>query len=159
MSKQPASETPITGREALGELREPPEALAQFYRAFNGRDLTLMAENWADSDYVVMDNPLGGIKRGWPEIRAVYERIFQGPARVQVEFYDFTLHVFGEVFYAVGRERGTHEAPEARLDLEIRTTRVFRRIDGRWRQVHHHGSIDKPALLGAYQRAVQGPAA
>jgi ketosteroid isomerase-like protein len=127
----------------------------QFYRAFNGGDLGLMAENWQDSPDVAMDNPLGGIKRGWPQIRPVYERIFAGSARVQVEFHDYTLHVIGDVFFAVGRERGTFETGSTKLDLAIRTTRIFRRAGGRWRQVHHHGSIDDPDLLGAYQRAVR----
>ena len=55
---------PITGQEKRGTLTEPAEALAQFYRAFNSRDLGLMEENWDASDDAVMANPLGGIKRG-----------------------------------------------------------------------------------------------
>jgi ketosteroid isomerase-like protein len=155
VSSQQPIETPITGREELGQLDQPIQALAQFYRAFNDRDLGLMAENWENSAGVAMDNPLGGIRRGWAEIRSVYERIFTGAARVQVEFHDFTIHVVGDVFYAVGRERGAFEASGKKLDLAIRTTRIFRRAGGRWRQVHHHGSIDDPALLGAYQQAVR----
>jgi len=155
MPLSPIIETPITGREVSGDISKPVQALAQFYRAFNSGDLTLMAENWADSEAVAMDNPLGGIRRGWPEVRAVYERIFQGRARVEVEFYDYTLHIIGDMFYAVGRERGRLETPTAKLDLTIRTTRVFERVDGRWRQVHHHGSIDDPELLSAYQQAVR----
>jgi ketosteroid isomerase-like protein len=154
MSSQQAIQTPITGREDLDGLNEPIQALAQFYRAFNGRDLALMAENWEDSESIAMDNPLGGIKRGWVEIRSVYERIFTGAARAQVEFYDYTLHVIGDVFYAVGRERGVFESGGKKLDLAIRTTRIFGRTGSRWRQVHHHGSIDDPSLLGAYQEAV-----
>jgi len=76
---------------------------------------------------------------------------------VQVEFHDYTIHVVGDVFYAVGRERGTLEDDGINLDLAIRTSRIFRRIDGRWRQVHHHGSIDDPQLLRAYQEAVSAP--
>ena len=155
MSSQQSIKTPITGREDPGTLGEPEQALVQFYRAFNDRDLGLMAENWQDSPEVAMDNPLGGIKRGWPEIRSVYERIFAGAARVQVEFHDYTLHVIGDVFFAVGRERGMFETDGTKLDLAIRTTRIFRRAGGRWRQVHHHGSIDNPDLLGAYQQAVR----
>jgi len=151
------TETPITGREQLGELREPVQALAQFYRAFNDRDLALMEANWEASETVAMDNPLGGIKRSWPNIAAVYESVFRGSARVQVEFHDYTIHVVGDVFYAVGRERGTLEDDGINLDLAIRTSRIFRRIDGRWRQVHHHGSIDDPQLLRAYQEAVSAP--
>jgi ketosteroid isomerase-like protein len=148
----------ITGREELGNRGEPVQALALFYRAFNERDLDLMAESWEDASFVAMDNPLGGITRGWPEIRAIYQRIFEGPSRVTVEFHDYTLQEFGDVFWAVGRERGSLDGPGGRLELAIRTSRMFRRRDGRWRQVHHHGSIDDPGLLGAYQSAVRGSA-
>jgi ketosteroid isomerase-like protein len=144
---------PITGGEDPGDLSRPEQALAQFYRALNTRDLTLLAESWEPSNEVAMDNPLGGIARGWEEIRAVYERIFRGPARLSVEFYDYTLHISDSLFYAVGRERGRFESGPVSLDLAIRTTRIFRRAGRGWRQVHHHGSIEDPALLAAYQRA------
>jgi ketosteroid isomerase-like protein len=138
-----------------GAATEPDAALEQFYAAFNRRDLALMAAHWLTSDEAVMDNPLGGIARGWDAVRAIYERIFNGPARVQVEFHDYTLHGGGELCYAVGRERGALERGERRLALAIRTTRVFRRVEGAWRQVHHHGSMDDPALLRAYQDLVR----
>jgi hypothetical protein len=35
---------PITGNEELGDLSEPQQALAQFYRAFNTRDLKMMTK-------------------------------------------------------------------------------------------------------------------
>jgi hypothetical protein len=44
---------------------------------------------------------------------------------------------------------------DTRLELAIRTSRLYRRIDGAWRQVHHHGSFDDPDLLAAYSEAVQ----
>jgi ketosteroid isomerase-like protein len=146
---------PITGREPADPAM-PLGALAEFYRAPNSRDLPLMERNWEQSPEAAMDNPLGGIKRGWPEIRAVYERIFSSPAQVHVEFGDYTLHVAGDVFWAVGRERGRFEREGKALDLAIRTSRLFRRdASGRWRQVHHHGSIEDPQLLAAYQQAVR----
>jgi len=153
---QPLTRTPITGDEDPGDRSRPSQALAEFYKAFNTRDLALMAENWDTSDEAVMDNPVGGITRGWGNIRAVYERIFQSPARVYVEFYDYTLHLGDSVFYAIGRERGRFETARGALELAIRTTRIFRGVEGRWRQVHHHGSVDDPALLETYQRAVRG---
>jgi hypothetical protein len=60
-----------------------------------------------------MDNPLGGIVRGWPEMRGVYERLFSGPARVRAEFFDYTLRVFETVFFAVGSERWKLQAGNA----------------------------------------------
>ncbi|MBI3582155.1 MAG: nuclear transport factor 2 family protein [Nitrospinae bacterium] len=147
-------ETPITGGEDRIGLSGPHLALSEFYEAFNNRDFEKMSRNWADSEEIAMDNPLGGIRRGRAEIMEVYSRIFGGPARVYVEFYDYTIHEAGGLFYAVGRERGRFQKGGASVELAIRTSRVFRLVAGRWRQVHHHGSIDDPALLDNYQRAV-----
>ncbi len=147
---------PITGKEQQGYLSLPYQAIVQFYCAFNQRDLTMMEANWAQSDEIAMDNPLGGIKRGWQEIRQVYERIFSGAAQVYVEFFDYTIHETSVMFYAVGRERGYFRLGEQEVKLAIRTSRIFQKIGGRWRQVHHHGSIDDPKLLEAYQTTVAG---
>jgi ketosteroid isomerase-like protein len=146
---------PITGQEDKKTLRAPLRALAEFYDAFNSRDMEKMSKNWAQTDETAMDNPVGGIKRGWEEIRAVYERIFNSPAEVHVEFYDYTIHETGEMFYAVGRERGEFRVGEIVVNLAIRTSRIYKLVDGQWRQVHHHGSIDDPDLLARYQSAVK----
>jgi hypothetical protein len=113
-----------------------------------------MSRNWAQTDEIAMDNPPGGIMRGWREIGAVYERLFSGPARVRVEFYDYTLHEAGELFSVVGRERGEFSLGRDTIKLAIRTSRIFKRLDGEWKQVHHHGSIEDPDLLRRYQKAV-----
>lgn len=150
-------EQAITGaryRDLIGGT--PEAALEQFYAAFNGRDLALMADNWAQTDDIALDNPLGGIRRGWAEIRPLYERVFSGPAMVYVEFYDYTLHLGQDLFYAVGRERGHFRKGDTELALAIRTSRVFRQFGGRWKQVHHHGSIEVPELLARYQSAMLG---
>jgi SnoaL-like domain len=149
-------QTPITGNEDQGGLSSPFQALVQFYHAFNTGDLDGMSRNWEQSEDIAMDNPLGGIMRGWSEIAEVYKRIFNSPADVYVEYYDYTIHEHGEVFYAVGRERGFFQLGETRVDLAIRTTRIFRKVGNTWRQTHHHGSIDNAELLANYQSAVLG---
>lgn len=50
-------QAPITGTEPDAGPSSPYLALVQFYRAFNGRDMSLMAANWASSEDVAMDNP------------------------------------------------------------------------------------------------------
>ena len=150
------NQTPITGNEEQGDLSAPFQALVQFYHAFNSGDLKEMSENWEQSGDIAMDNPLGGIKRGWADISSVYEKIFNGPARVHVEYYDYTIHEHGDVFYAVGRERGFFQSGDTRVDLAIRTSRIFRRIESSWKQTHHHGSIEDAELLATYQSAVMG---
>lgn len=146
----------ITGSELIENGAKPFNALVEFYRAFNTRDVELMSTNWANSDEASMSNPLGGVRRGYESIQEVYSKIFTGPAEVYVEFYDYTIHHAGVMFCAVGRERGYFRLQEKQVDLAIRTSRFYRMDCGRWHQVHHHGSIDSPALLAEYQSAVLG---
>lgn len=146
----------ITGSETAIDPTTPEGALAEFYRAFNNRELTLLEQNWLNSPEVSMDNPVGGIRRGWEEISRVYQNIFSGTAIITVEFHDYSLHVFHDTFLAVGRERGSYKSSEQKLALRFRTSRWFTRVNGRWRQFHHHGSADEPALLAEYQKAVLG---
>src|SRR5690242_790676 len=152
-------QSPITGNEDLGDLSQPQQALAQFYRAFNTRDLRMLDENFAHTDEVAIDNPLGGIRRGADEPHKMYEGVFKSSADVHVIFWDYTIHRSGDVFWAVGRERGTYRNGDAVKELNIRTTRIFQLIDGRWRQMHHHGSIEDAQLLAEYQSAVRSAAA
>lgn len=150
-------QTPVTGRENSEDQRQPLQALAQFYRALNTRNIGLMQQIWDNSSEAAMDNPLGGIKRGWGEIQPVYEKLFASQGAYRFEFYDYTLHESADVFYVVGRERGEIEVNGRPMALDIRTTRIFRRgSDGLWRLAHHHGSIDEPQTLAAYQEAVLG---
>jgi hypothetical protein len=101
-----------------------------------------------------MDNPIGGIRRGWPAIGEGYAKLFSGPAIVRVSFHDFVAHGNNDFHLFVGREKGYCETPAVRLELRIRTSRWFVKMRGVWRQLHHHGSIDEPALLADYQRAI-----
>lgn len=145
----------ITGRDRPDVVATPIDALREHYHAINHRDLAVLRASWLDSDEVSMRDPVGGIQRGWAAVAAEYERIFGGTAQVHVELHEFTIHEHGDVFWAVGSERGWFKAGDTRLDLAIRRTRVFRRVGGRWRQVHDHGSIEIPELLARYQAAVR----
>ncbi|HHD75791.1 MAG TPA: hypothetical protein ENK95_03075, partial [Campylobacterales bacterium] len=68
--------TPITGTNLDSKPENVNEkvfeALHQFYEAFNGRNFELMQQNWLNSEAIAMDNPLGGIKRGWTELEVTY---------------------------------------------------------------------------------------
>lgn len=148
---------PITGEETIrpGDAVEPLACLKIFYAAFNQRNIVQMANNWSQQEQASMSNPLGDIKRGWPAIRTVYKRIFGGPAKVYVEFYDYSLHITTDMFCAVGRERGYVEIADRRIDLAIRTTRIYHKENDRWKHFHHQGSIDNAELLARYQSAIK----
>jgi hypothetical protein len=117
-------------------------------------DLKALGANWADGEAPSMDNPIGGIRRGWPAIREGYAKLFSGPATVRAAFHDFSAQGNNDYHLFVGREKGLCETPAVRLELRIRTSRWFVKVRGAWRQLHHHGSIDEPAMLAEYQRAI-----
>ncbi|MEW5733897.1 MAG: nuclear transport factor 2 family protein [Thermodesulfobacteriota bacterium] len=144
--------------EALGKGVEGARAaLETFYFAFNNRSLEALAAVWAPDPSVSLANPLGGILTGAEEISALYRRIFEGTARVWVEYHDIVEFASGDAVLFAGRERGEFRTDRETVPLAIRTSRYFRRRDSAgWRQVHHHGSIDDAALLARYQKAVRG---
>ena len=149
---------PINGNGSYPE-GTPLRALNEFYAAFNHRDLQRMSDVWLQTDEASMDNPLSGIARSWKEISALYAKLFHSDAQIHVEFFDYTLHEYGDIFFVVGRERGEFARHGSVLPLAIRTSRIFARVNGRWQQLHHHGSFDDPKALSQYQEAVTGRAA
>jgi len=147
--------TTINGSEDLANVENDKlKILINFYKAFNQRDLKLMQGIWLNSDEASMNNPVGGIMRGWNEIKGVYDKIFNGKAKVYVEFYEFTFHSTDSMFFVTGRERGFFEKGDIKFDLAIRTSRIFIKVNGDWKQIQHHGSIDNPDLLKKYQDAI-----
>jgi len=143
---------PVTGKESPLNISTPLCALSNFYKAFNDRNFGMMQENWLQTEEASMSNPLGGIKRGWFEIESVYKKIFTGPANVYVEFYDYSIHAGDSMFVAVGRERGDLKMNNKTIELAIRTSRIYILHEEKWKQIHHHGSMDNPELLDRYQK-------
>lgn len=82
--------------------------------------------------------------------------MFGGSAIVQVTFHDFTSQGGDDWHLFVGREKGRCITPDAKMDVRFRTTRWFTRRGGAWRQLHHHGSIEEPGMLAAYQKTILG---
>jgi ketosteroid isomerase-like protein len=149
-------ELQINGGEKVEDPNTPYAALVHFYTAFNLANEDMMRDCWLQTEQASMSNPLGGVKRGWSAIAEVYEKIFNGPARVFVEFYDYSIYESGDMFCAVGRERGHLDIDGQRIELKIRTSRIYCRDQGDWKQLHHHGSMDDADLLQRYQSILSG---
>ncbi|AHH97207.1 YybH family protein [Kutzneria albida] len=128
-------------------------ALESFYYALNSRDGAVLSQVWADNPLVQLNNPVGGILHGRQAVDELYARIFRGALRVRVTFSEVVEYLGERHAVFAGRELGSYGDG---VPLAIRTTRYLRYDQGRWSQFHHHGSIDDPAALLAYQRAVSG---
>jgi hypothetical protein len=128
-----------------------------FYYAFNHRDLTVLKQVWAEHDLIQLNNPLGGILRGYEKIAALYSRVLSGAASVWVELDNIVEFETENMIIFAGQEQGEFTLNNQTLALTIRTSRIVQWFgaDVGWRQVHHHGSIDDPQLLEAYQQAVR----
>jgi len=144
----------INGSEEIIDISSSDSALVNFYSAFNNQNYQLMEKNWLHTTEATMSNPLGGIKRGWNEIKEVYQKIFSGQATVYVEFYDYSIHSTNSMFLAVGREKAMLTTKNKQIELAIRTTRIYVKHENIWKQIHHHGSIENPELLETYQATI-----
>ncbi len=141
----------------------PPAALrprwspSTTYYAFHNRDASALRTVWSDSPLAQLDNPIGGILRGADAIAGLCYNALASPANVRVTFGDvIAYHGQSHAVFA-GQETGSYTAADGTtVPLEIRTSRYFRYSGGRWRQYHHHGSIDDPDVLRAYQQAIRG---
>ncbi|MRG55335.1 hypothetical protein GF108_07035 [Phyllobacterium sp. SYP-B3895] len=146
----------INGDETKRGDGSPIDVLIEFYRAFNAADLQGLEAVWFNDTTPSMDNPIGGIRRGWDQIAEGYAKLFEGRAEVHVTFHDFTSQGGDNWHLFVGRERGICRTVGETLDVAFRTTRWFIRKEGAWRQLHHHGSVEDPKMLADYQRLIFG---
>ena len=149
-------EQAICGSEVPETLSKPEQIISQFYHAFNTRDINLMAENWSHSDSISMFNPAGGLKKGWKEIKEIYEHIFGEKFHYELELTDYQIQQSAEMFVVSGNVVGTIEDKGQKFTVQIRSTRIYEQECGNWKQIHHHGSIINPSKLSEYQIAILG---
>lgn len=144
-----------TGQHSIDGARA---LLESFYYAFNHRNMDVFSQIWANDELIQLNNPLGGILRGYEQIASLYQRIFTGPASVWVELSDIVEYQSNDMVTFAGREHGEFRSAEISIPLSIRTSRTVQWLgsDVGWKQTHHHGSIDDPKLLAEYQRAIRG---
>ncbi|MGB7816725.1 MAG: hypothetical protein WBL28_10285 [Methylotenera sp.] len=132
--------------------------IESFYYAFNQRDMGVFAQVWANHALIQLNNPLGGIVRGFEPIANLYQGLFTSSASVWVALSDIVEFQTDDMVVFAGRETGEFTKGEITVSLAIRTSRIVQWLgaDIGWKQTHHHGSIDDPKLLAEYQQAVRG---
>jgi pyrroloquinoline quinone (PQQ) biosynthesis protein C len=131
----------INGKETY-ELPPEYKVLSEYYYALNNADISKMKENWSKDETAAFTNPLGGIIRSYNNIVAAHDELFSSPIKIDVEYYDIKISKLANGFSAVGRERGTMVINGMTIDVGFRTSRLFIKENGEYKQLHHHGSFD-----------------
>lgn len=131
----------INGREKA-PLSPEYQALSDYYNALNNGDIVKMKDNWCKEMPVVFTSPLGGIIRSYKDVMASHAELFNSPIQIDVEYYDIEVNNFENGFSSVGRERGTMNINGESIDVGFRTSRLFVKEKGEYKQVHHHGSFE-----------------
>jgi ketosteroid isomerase-like protein len=113
-------------------------ANAEFYAAFEARDLDRMSDVWEHSDRVTCTHPGWRVLRGWGQVAGSWLGLFSGPQHLQFILTNDEVAIEGDTAWVTIDENlldgdqvgGTVTA----LNVYVRDD------DGRWRLVAHHGS-------------------
>jgi uncharacterized protein (TIGR02246 family) len=120
-----------------------PEVLAvntAFYRAFEKKDIEAMSAVWSQGTGSFCIHPGRNVLRGWKDIRASWEQIFQNTAYIEINLDIIATEVSGNIAYIVTMENVFQVVGGRRLEAQSIATNVFQHLGGKWYLVHHHGS-------------------
>jgi ketosteroid isomerase-like protein len=115
-----------------------------YYDAFEQRDLDAMSDVWHHDDAVVCTHPGWKTLHGWGAVAGSWFALFGGPQQLQFILTDERVHLDGEVAWVTVDENLISE----QLGATVAAVNVFRRIEGRWLMVLHHGSPVAPDAPG-----------
>lgn len=109
---------------------------ARFYEAFEAADLDAMSALWEHAGDVVCTHPGWPTLRGWAQVSSSWFAIFRNPQRLQVILTSAAVTVEGDAAWVSVDEN----LLDGGAGQTVSALNVFRRRDGAWRMVAHHGS-------------------
>lgn len=89
--------------------------------------------------HAVFDHPF---VRTHEAIVSTHNELFESPIDIEVEYYDVHITLMDNGFQAVGRERGIMRIGNETISVGFRTSRLFVKENGEYKQLHHHGSFE-----------------
>lgn len=145
-----AADTASTGTSAAeGDLHKAMDAfytgLAQLFTG----DAAPILKSWSHSPEVTDMGPFGNRSVGWTQVQTEFEREAKLKMGGAVEPRDMLVQVDGDLGYVVCVEHGHNLGPTGKaVDIDIRSTSIFRRENGEWKMVLHHTDV-APRLASA----------
>ncbi len=140
----PASRTPPI-------YTTPADAAVAFYRALEAKDIDAMMATWAEDEEIVCVHPSGPRLVGYDEVRAGWEQIFAGDAKLS---FDVGAVVMIETVGLAMQSAVEHVSVEGERTPRgaAFATNVFMRTPSGWRLVVHHASPGPAASVSASAR-------
>jgi uncharacterized protein (TIGR02246 family) len=126
------------------EMAEVEALNAELYAAFESGDLDRMNALWDDADDVVCVHPGWPMLRGRGSVLRSWALIMANTTYIQFFLTDVDVDVDGDVAVVTCNENILTSVEADDGDSRVVATNVFRRRDGRWRLLIHHGS---PVLM------------
>jgi ketosteroid isomerase-like protein len=117
----------------------PTDAAVAFYQAFEAKDIEAMMSTWAEDEEVVCVHPGGARMIGYDAVRAGWERIFAGEARLSFRLDEVIMIETVGLAMQSGIEQITIGKEGAAQGTAI-ATNIFMRTPSGWRMVMHHAS-------------------
>jgi ketosteroid isomerase-like protein len=117
----------------------PADAALAFYQAFEARDVDAMMATWAEDEEIVCVHPGGARMIGYDAVRAGWEQIFAGDARLSFRLDDIVVIDTVGLALQSAVEHITLVSDGSSRGAAI-CTNVFLRTPSGWRLVMHHAS-------------------
>ena len=130
-------------------------ASEEFYAALNrmlAGDASSLGDIWSHSPTVTALHPIGDWHVGWDEVKSSFDKVAKASTGGQVTMTDQLIRVAGDTAYEVGVEHAQFAIAGQPLTVNSRVTNIYRREQGAWKIVHHHGD-KSPGILEALDRA------
>jgi len=127
----------------------------EFYLAFDALDLERMSAVWLQEPWVRCVHPGGDLLQGWEKIRASWAEIFARVSWIRVTPTNVIVNQCAEMTLVVCTENvtattGDHVGVSAKL-----ATNIFKKVDGKFRMVHHHASDAPVSVTQPFSGTVQ----
>lgn len=116
------------------------EANTEFYDAFESLEIERMTAVWARESSIKVVHPGWPLLTGWEPVMQSWELIFENASMMSFTVDNTEATVEGDWAWVSCTEHLMSVQNGQVSEGKVQTTNIFKRTDGRWLMVHHHGS-------------------
>jgi ketosteroid isomerase-like protein len=124
------------------EIRAATERYGDALDALLNGDPGPMKEIWSHEDDVTTMHISGGREEGWDTVGETFEGFAAAMADGSAPRSDHVIRVVGDAAYELYTQKISATFAGEPLTVEGRVTNVYRKENGEWKAVHHHGDLD-----------------